>query len=115
MGFSCRVCGHDAKNAMYSVREMMFGTKAEFLYDQCAGCKSIQIAEIPDEAAIASFYPQGYYAFAPRINNRAKLKVWVEAACDRAVYGDGGVGAVINRIRVSQSKTAEILRSAGVA
>ena len=36
---------------------MMFGTRGEFVYDECADCGSLQIASIPDDATIAAAYP----------------------------------------------------------
>ncbi len=39
---------------------MMFGTRDEFDYLECAECGTVQIAKIPD---LASYYPQSYYSF----------------------------------------------------
>lgn len=56
----CRICGHAGPHASYRVREMMFGTKEEFEYFQCARCKCLQITAIPED--MARHYPTDYYS-----------------------------------------------------
>src|SRR6476661_7449138 len=48
---------------------MMFGTRDEFEYLECAECGTVQIAEIPD---LTAYYPQGYYSFDATESNGIK-------------------------------------------
>jgi SAM-dependent methyltransferase len=64
---TCRICGNDADNRSFTLREMMFGTRETFAYFECAKCKCIQIAEIP--ADVGKYYPAGYYSHALRESN----------------------------------------------
>lgn len=57
----CRICGNTEGNNKFVAREMMFGTKEEFEYFQCANCGCIQIKEIPQD--LGKYYPEKYNAF----------------------------------------------------
>ena len=57
----CRICHNASGNTPYTVREMLFGTRDEFGYFQCAQCGCLQIAEIP--ANLGDYYPPGYFSF----------------------------------------------------
>lgn len=48
---------------------MMFGTRDEFDYLECAACGTLQIVEIPD---LARYYPKDYYSFASEDGYLAK-------------------------------------------
>jgi SAM-dependent methyltransferase len=39
---------------------MMFGTRDEFDYSECAACGTVQLVEIPE---LAPYYPKNYYSF----------------------------------------------------
>lgn len=57
----CRVCAGVAECQTYRVREMMFGTRAEFDYFKCSACGCLQIAEIPADPS--AYYSKRYYSF----------------------------------------------------
>jgi SAM-dependent methyltransferase len=61
---SCRVCDNESGNTRFRAREMMFGTRDEFEYVQCAECGCLQIATLPEN--LDRYYPPGYYSFAER-------------------------------------------------
>jgi SAM-dependent methyltransferase len=63
MGSPCRICGNSTDNVPLLAREMMFGTRAEFQYFQCASCQCLQIETVPSN--IAEHYPPSYYSFSP--------------------------------------------------
>lgn len=52
-------------------REMMFGTREEFAYNECLECGCLQIAAVPEN--LGDHYPVGYYSFALRA---AVWKTW---------------------------------------
>lgn len=54
----CRICGSEKQHATHTAREMMFGTREEFDYFQCAECECLQIREIPSD--LGKYYPPGY-------------------------------------------------------
>ena len=60
MSFECRGCGNASGNAEHTAREMMFGTRDEFVYVECAKCGTLQIKEIPE---LAKYYPENYLSF----------------------------------------------------
>src|SRR3954452_14485077 len=61
--FRCRACCGEAASKEFVAREMMFGTRKQFQYVECAGCGSVQIAEIPPLDLLAEHYPPNYYSF----------------------------------------------------
>jgi SAM-dependent methyltransferase len=61
---ACRICGNAEGNQAHFPQEMMFGTREEFEYLECARCGCLQIARIP--ADLAKYYPaEGYYSYKP--------------------------------------------------
>jgi SAM-dependent methyltransferase len=61
---ACRICGA-APGARHVAREMMYGTRAEFAYFECAACGCLQIETVP--ADLAPYYPRAYYSLAGRL------------------------------------------------
>jgi len=57
---ACRICGVDLDDEIYRVREMHFGTREVFEYQQCSQCGCLQIAEIPKD--LGQYYPGTYYS-----------------------------------------------------
>jgi 2-polyprenyl-3-methyl-5-hydroxy-6-metoxy-1,4-benzoquinol methylase len=57
----CRICNNAEGNKVYTAREMLYGTKQNFEYFECAKCNCVQIKEIPDN--IGEFYPENYGSF----------------------------------------------------
>lgn len=57
----CKICENQSGNKEYKIREMMFGTKEEFLYFECTNCGCLQIAEMP--ADMERYYPPDYAPF----------------------------------------------------
>lgn len=66
----CRICNNTQGNSVFTAREMMYGTREEFEYFQCASCGCLQITTIPSD--LSKYYPPGYYSHAlpaPRGNH----------------------------------------------
>lgn len=57
----CKICGNSESNKVYSVREMMFGTREVFQYLECNSCGCLQLIDIPSE--MNKYYPAQYYSF----------------------------------------------------
>jgi|SRR5579859_1339952 len=53
----CAVC-QSAAGTLHLVREMMLGTRDEFLYSECSECGCLSLAEIPDD--LDQYYPLDY-------------------------------------------------------
>lgn len=66
----CRICNNCENNTQFTVREMMFGFRDEFLYFQCNKCDCLQIGEFPDD--ISKYYPDNYYSFGGYIGKKFK-------------------------------------------
>jgi len=57
---ACNVCQYPLVQT-YTFREMMFGTRDEFIYHECSNCGCLQISTVPLE--IEKYYPSYYYSF----------------------------------------------------
>jgi len=57
---NCRICKSPFKKE-HHFREMMFGFRDEFRYQECSSCGCLQIAELP--VNITNYYPPYYYSF----------------------------------------------------
>ena len=62
-GNGCQICGNRLGNREHTAREMVFGTREEFTYIECAACGCVQLLDVPDE--LARFYPGDYYSYEP--------------------------------------------------
>ncbi len=61
----CAACLHDVVRAEHLVREAMFQTGENFVYLECARCRSLCLREIP--VSLASYYdPAEYYSLRTR-------------------------------------------------
>jgi SAM-dependent methyltransferase len=56
----CRICGNKNENQIFIAKEMMFGTRDEFEYFECAQCGCLQISNLPEE--MSRYYPPDYYS-----------------------------------------------------
>jgi 2-polyprenyl-3-methyl-5-hydroxy-6-metoxy-1,4-benzoquinol methylase len=70
---TCRICGNFGHNSVYTVREMMFGTREKFDYFECSKCGCLQIVEIPSD--ISKYYPDNYYSYNYSFDFKAKIKI----------------------------------------
>ncbi len=57
---TCKICGVQGNFETYLVREMMQGTREEFVYFACGQCKCLQIAQIPEN--LGDYYGEDYYS-----------------------------------------------------
>jgi len=122
---NCVIC-KGTSGAEHILREMMFGTRDEFVYWECSGCGCLQIAEIPQN--LADYYPPGYYSFSA---HATPLQMWMYRACFKAprlvgLFRRPGVtfqaildlnpkvGARVLDVGCGGGKMVAILRSLGV-
>ena len=59
----CKICGWNGDAPTVVAREMMYGTKAEFVYFECTNCHCLQIDTIPDN--LSDYYENNYYSYQP--------------------------------------------------
>ncbi len=59
----CKIC-ESATGTPHRVREMMLGTRDEFLYWECTNCGCLSLVDIPED--LGRYYPGNYYSLAPR-------------------------------------------------
>lgn len=85
---TCRICGETGDFESFLAREMMQGTKEEFVYFACARCGCLQIAEVPEN--LGDYYGRGYYSFQIPENPDMKYDTPVR---DRTKVLDVGCGA----------------------
>lgn len=60
----CRIC-ESPFSKEFIFREMMFGLRHEFRYQQCSECGCLQIAELPEDISV--YYPSYYYSFVQKV------------------------------------------------
>ncbi len=63
-GFTCRLCHAQGNHSSHIVQEMMFGIEESFTYFECAVCRCLQIADMPED--MSTYYPDNYYSLATR-------------------------------------------------
>lgn len=74
LNMKCKICLNDSVNKPFSIKEMMFGTKEEFLYSQCSVCGSLQLIDVPKN--MAKYYKDGYYSVDNRLHLTEPKKVF---------------------------------------
>ena len=89
----CRICGNSTDNRLHTAREMMFGTRDEFIYLECGACRTVQIVDIPD---LDKYYPKDYYSLAPAVgpelSRSLKSRLAARLASGFYLSGKGWVG-----------------------
>lgn len=60
---TCQVCQSQI-GTPHIAREMMMGTREEFLYWECSECGCLSLAEVPED--LGRHYPQNYYSLLVR-------------------------------------------------
>jgi SAM-dependent methyltransferase len=107
--YRCRVCRGDSSSKRYSVREMMFGTREVFDYQECDHCGSLQIVDIPDMETLSRHYPPNYYSYnVPDSKNseglRRRVKLWLRQQRDKAALGSCNMlGLGLNALKPSST------------
>ena len=87
--FHCRVCCGTTASGTYEAREMMFGFRTPFHYEQCAKCGTLWLTDPPGD--YSEYYPQNYYSFADgNGNSKRSLRRYLRAKRDGAYFGNGG-------------------------
>ena len=116
LSFTCVACRDRERGKTYNVKEMMFGVRDEYTYDECAKCGSIQISPIPSPEVLAKAYSGNYYSFSKdgqANSGRARLKALFETIRDRGAYGTSPLGALVQKLK-PDSGVLSLLRSIGV-
>ncbi len=95
---ACRVCRADFTGDTFTAREMMFGTRDQFEYWECAECGCVQILDVP--ANLDDYYPQTYFSLKPY---RRPLRTFLRSFVDRqrvkqAFGGKDWLGKLCNRL-----------------
>lgn len=66
----CAIC-NGTSGTRYIFREMMFGTREEFLYWECCTCGYLQIVQVPEN--LSAYYPDNYHSFSARLSLMQRL------------------------------------------
>jgi SAM-dependent methyltransferase len=94
---TCPICGNPEALEEHRIREMMFGTREEFLYLGCPVCDSLAIAEAPSD--LSKYYSGDYYSFAGDLSVRGRLRRFAhrERARHAALRQWRPLGALMHR------------------
>ncbi len=60
---NCDACQGHGDHRLVEAREMMFGLRHRFTYQECADCGHVQLVDVP--ADLARYYPSDYYSLGP--------------------------------------------------
>ena len=91
----CRICNNIDRNSVILAREMMYGTREEFGYFECAQCGCVQIDAIPQN--LSSFYPTDYYSLS--LGNEPAIKRYIRRLRDAQLLGRASLlGSLATRI-----------------
>lgn len=106
---ACRICG-GAIGLSLTVREMMYGSREEFLYHQCTACGCLQIDSIPSD--IARHYPADYYSY--NLKRQSWLKRWRRGARRKWILTAPSFIAGLFRTSSNSDEAFHIYRKLGV-
>lgn len=96
----CKICNNSNGHKEFTVKEMMFGFKDEFLYFYCNKCNCLQIKEIPKE--ISRYYPSNYYSFSNSINKKSNFINYLKLKRNHyAVFNRGLLGKLVYKFSPS--------------
>jgi SAM-dependent methyltransferase len=98
----CCVCKSNTGNE-HPLREMMFGTREEFLYYQCLKCGCLQIASVPEN--LGAHYPSDYYSFALRASPWKTLYYRAHFAAPRWMWAIRRCSADISSVIAAKPKS----------
>jgi SAM-dependent methyltransferase len=80
----CPVCRDAEAFRTHYAREMLLGTRDEFTYAECGGCRSLWLTDPP--ADIARYYPlSGYVPFTATVESESALKHLAKTAMTELV------------------------------
>jgi SAM-dependent methyltransferase len=95
--FRCRACVAGGPWRSYRVREMMFGSREEFLYLECARCGCLQIGEVPID--LGRFAPAEHYAHLPEGGSGGSVASTIRRLRNGyAIDGRGVAGRFLNLV-----------------
>jgi SAM-dependent methyltransferase len=57
---ACDACTSDDNHRVFAAREMMFGLRDRFRYQECASCGHLQLLDVPRN--LGRYYPPDYYS-----------------------------------------------------
>jgi SAM-dependent methyltransferase len=110
---SCCVCCSKQIEKVFTAKEMMYGTREQFQYQQCGTCGSVQIAEIPVD--LGKYYPENYYSMATQARRSlpSRVKGWLILQRDRHLLGmPNSLGRFMAYVRPPDS-TLRALQASG--
>jgi SAM-dependent methyltransferase len=83
------ICGNEKNNNLYTIREMMLGTRDEFRYTLCNNCGCMQQENPPKD--ISRYYPSNYLCFKVQSYSRNPLKKIARLTRDRIFLESRGI------------------------
>ena len=91
---ACEICINNSNNKILKVREMYFGTREEFDYQECSNCGCLQLLNPPKDYSV--HYPKNYFTFQQK--HEGKIKSFLNKFRDRAAMGQKSfVGTMLFR------------------
>ncbi len=79
----CLICNNTSDNKIFQVREMYFGTREEFDYQECPNCGCLQLLNPPKD--FSTHYPKSYFTYQQK--HETKIKSFLNSFRDKAALG----------------------------
>jgi SAM-dependent methyltransferase len=98
-GQRCPACLSASRTEVLTVRENMFGIKAEFDYAVCADCGSLALISIPED--MAAYYPTNYYSVdldPERALGATGVRQFAQLVIGSVIWGRGMVSGVATAV-----------------
>lgn len=92
----CRMCNSEIESDPFIAREMMFGLREDFEYQECDSCGSVQIKTIPQD--LGKYYSSDYYSMTSKSASSLKdlfRKSIVEIVLKLYFLKDGALRSIL--------------------
>lgn len=111
----CKICENSENLKEYTVKEMMFGFRDEFLYFECNKCGCLQIAEIPTN--MDKYYPSNYYSYSEmfHFSNSKVVEILKKQRDNYVIFKKSLFGKLIDKCIPNNNPQLKILSEIGLS
>lgn len=115
--YICRVCDCRVRRSRLLAKEMMFGIRDSFEYDECDSCGSLQLGNLIED--LSPYYPKDYYSFQKMAENSKSpiirfIRWTASKRAKAAIFGEASALSAMIELLKPSPKLWSILRCAGV-
>lgn len=100
----CRICGNAINNSVYTLKEMLMGSRDEFSYFQCSNCGCLQIESYPED--VFKYYTKNYYSYSDIDTNNNAIDSFRRKIKKFMLFGKSGIRQQIRSSIVNNSSSS---------